>query len=315
MRAPVVVALSAALLVAACSGDVDGQATSGDVPGGEAAQEGEASGVLVATEDQRGSFMTPCEHSHFGPDDPIVHAGHTGASHMHEFFGATATDASSTAESLLAGETTCRSAADRSAYWVPALFVDGEQVKPQEVIAYYRVPLGADARQVQVPPNGLEMIAGDQDAEAPQDPEVVHWSCGTSDEQSPVPTPCWPGAQPLFRLAFAPCWDGENLRSPDHHSHLARLGDDGSCPESHPVLLPELTLEVRYPDTGGLASPGPQPDVALASGSIPITGSHGDALLAWDEEFITGEVETCLQDNLYCDVVQAGSRLTINHDG
>lgn len=307
--------LALALLAAACSGD-DGQATSSTASGQEPGREGGApSAALVATEEERGSFMTPCEHSHSGPDDPIVHAGHTGASHLHEFFGATTTDASSTAESLLAAETTCRSAADRSAYWVPALFVDGEQVQPQEVIAYYRVPLGADARQVHTPPNGLEMIAGDQHATGPQDSDVVHWSCGSSGERSPVPTMCWPGAQPLFRLTFAPCWDGENLRSPDHHSHLARLGDDGSCPESHPVLLPELTLEVRYPDTGGLASPGPQPDVALASGSIPVTGSHGDALLAWDEEFITGEVETCLRDNLYCDVVQAGSRLTINHDG
>ncbi len=34
-------------------------------------------------------------------DDPIVHPGHPGAAHMHDFFGSEATDASSTAASLL----------------------------------------------------------------------------------------------------------------------------------------------------------------------------------------------------------------------
>lgn len=292
---PSLVAL--ALLATACTrGESDSTTGSGDA---------EPSAALVATEDERGSFMTPCEHSHTGPHDPIVHAGHAGMSHQHEFFGATTTDADSTVDSLLASDTTCRSVADRSAYWAPALRVDGEPVHPTHVVAYYRVPVGADAAQVQVPPNGLEMIAGDADAVEEQDPAVAHWACGPRGEPSPVPTACSDGTEPVLRLTFDPCWDGENLGSADHRSHLAPLGADGACPAGHPVLLPELTVEARYPDRGELAGG----ELALASG--PITGGHGDALLAWDEDFIASEVETCLNNNVSCDVVLERSRLSV----
>lgn len=307
-RATVTRALAAAVLVAligACSGGGDGSPDSAGSSPDSAGNE--PSAKLVATADERGSFMTPCEHSHSAADDPIVHSGHAGKSHLHEFFGATATDAGSTTETLLAGETTCRSAADRSAYWAPALLVDGEPVQPTHAVAYYRVPVGADALQVEPPPNGLEMIAGDPDAAEPQDRGVVHWRCGPSGDPSPVPVPCQPGREPVLELTFDPCWDGSNLGSSDHRSHLAALGGDGTCPETHPVLLPELTLEVRYPDD---RQRYPEGEVSLASG--PITGGHGDALLAWDQDYLAGEVDICLRDNLTCDVVSERSRLDIN---
>jgi hypothetical protein len=265
--------------------------------------------ALVATDDEQGSFMTPCEYSHSGPDDPIVHAGHEGMSHEHEFFGATTTDAGSTAEALLDDDTTCRSVADRSAYWAPALLVDGEPVRPTHVVAYYRVPVGADATEVVPPPNGLEMIAGDAEATDEQDPEAAHWACGPQGEPSAVPVPCADGIEPVLRLTFEPCWDGRNLGSPDHRSHLAPLGDDGSCPDDHPVLLPELLVEVRYPDRGELGDG----ELSLASG--PVTGGHGDALMAWDEDFIADEVATCLNKNLSCDVVLERSRLSLGSAG
>jgi hypothetical protein len=48
------------------------------------------------------------------------------------------------------------------------------------------------------------------------------------------------------------CWDGVNLDSPDHKSHIAypTAGpasfhtDGGACPASHPVKIPQLMLEV-----------------------------------------------------------------------
>lgn len=284
--------VSGALALAACS--------SGDQTGEQAAD-----ASLVATEDNQGSFNTRCEFSHTGPDDPIVHAGHSGMSHQHEFFGATATDADSTAETLLAGDTTCESLPDRTAYWAPSLLVDGERVEPTHVAVYYRVPLGADATQVEAPPNGLAMIAGDAAATEDQDPDVVHWACGPRGEPSPVPLPCPPGAEPVLRLTFDPCWDGENLDSADHTSHLAPLEGDGTCPSDHPVLLSQLIVEVRYPDDGQLA----EGELTLASG--PVTGAHGDALMAWEEDAMAHEVETCLNANRFCDVVLERSRLSL----
>jgi hypothetical protein len=261
----------------------------------------------VATADDRGSFNTPCAYSHSAPDDPIVHAGMAGMSHRHDFFGATTTSASSDASSLLAGGTSCRSAADHSAYWAPALLSGGTPVAPIEANAYYRVPVGADATEVVAPPNGLEMIAGSSSATEPQDTSVVSWACGSSTDLSPVPRSCGAGAEQRLRLRFDPCWDGEHLRSADHVSHLAPLDDNGSCPASHPVLIPQIELELRYPSDGS--------DAPLTLASGPVTGGHGDALLAWDEDHIAGEVTTCLQHNRNCDVVSESTRLGFDELG
>jgi hypothetical protein len=253
-----------------------------------------------------------CGYSHSADDDPIVHAGHHGMSHRHDFFGATTTDAGSTAASLMAGGTTCRSVADRSAYWSPALLAGGRPVTPTHVQAYYRTPVGADAESVRPLPNGLEMIAGDATATAAQDPAVVHWSCGVQGDASPVPRRCaGEGAELRLVLVFPQCWDGEHLRSADHVSHVARLPQvaeaaggaavERRCPASHPVLLPETTVEVRYPTD---LPPG---QLSLASG--PATGGHGDLLVAWDQAHLAAEVDTCLHRNLRCDVTSEPERL------
>jgi hypothetical protein len=255
----------------------------------------------VATADHQGSFNTPCAYSHSADDDPIVHAGMAGMSHRHDFFGAVTTSSVSTARSLLAGGTNCRSVADHSAYWAPSLLSGGVPLEPLELNAYYRVPVGADASQVTVPPNGLEMIAGSADATTPQDPSVVSWACGSSAARSPVPLRCPVGAEQRLRLRFDPCWDGVHLGAADHRSHLAPLGAGGACPRSHPVLLPEISLELRYPSDGSTAP------LTLSSG--PITGAHGDILVAWTHAHIAGEVATCLRHNRNCNVVSESTRL------
>src|SRR5262249_48872235 len=130
-------------LLAACSDD-----------GGEARAGHEVNGALVATADHQGSFNTPCAYSHSADDDPIVHAGMARMSHRHDFCGAVTTSSTSTARTLLAGGTNCRSVADHSAYWAPSLLSGGVPIAPLELIAYYRVPVGADASLVKVPPNG-----------------------------------------------------------------------------------------------------------------------------------------------------------------
>lgn len=51
------------------------------------------------------------------------------------------------------------------------------------------------------------------------------------------------------------CWDGKNLDSPDHKSHVAYPIDGapaftgssvgGQCPDTHPVKIPQIMLEVN----------------------------------------------------------------------
>ena len=57
-------------------------------------------------------------------------------------------------------------------------------------------------------------------------------------------------------MAFPTCWDGVNLDSEDHQSHVSYDIDggrfDGDCPPSHPVKLPEIQFFFRIvPYSGG----------------------------------------------------------------
>ena len=75
------------------------------------------------------------------------------------------------------------------------------------------------------------------------------------------------------------CWDGVNLDSPDHKSHVAYptsgpatfLSLGGSCPSTHPVRIPQLMYEVVWDTT-------PFNDKSLwpADGSQPFYFSYGD---------------------------------------
>ena len=66
---------------------------------------------------QPGQFVLRCGYSHTLMDDPIVFPGQPGASHMHDFFGNVGVNASSTVESMLAAQTTCRVPSDTAGYW------------------------------------------------------------------------------------------------------------------------------------------------------------------------------------------------------
>lgn len=52
-------------------------------------------------------------------------------------------------------------------------------------------------------------------------------------------------------VTFPTCWDGKNIDSPDHKSHVAypevgTFESVGTCPDSHPVRLPQLMYEVMW---------------------------------------------------------------------
>ena len=67
-------------------------------------------------------FLVHCGYSHTLKDDPIVYPGQPGASHTHDFFGSTTTNANSTDASMIASGSTCNIAGDTAGYWTPALY-------------------------------------------------------------------------------------------------------------------------------------------------------------------------------------------------
>lgn len=243
---------------------------------------------VASAQASHGFFTTVCTFSHRLADDPIVRPGEPGASHDHDFFGNTSTTADSTLESLLAASTTCHRAADTAGYWTPALLVDGVLVTPLNTQEYW---VSRVSGPVQAPPAGLKIVAGDAAATSPQQKSVVHWHCGSgSGTRSSSPPLCGSKEKLRLQVLFPGCWDGVNLDSADHRSHMT-YSVASACPDTHPVAVATLRLTVTYPTRGG-------PGVTLSSGSA-LTG-HADFFNAWQQAELERLVETCINAGVAC---------------
>jgi len=237
------------------------------------------------------NFIENCRFSHQAPDDPIVFPGKPGASHQHTFVGNRTTNAFSNFGSLRSGTTTCVRQDDTAAYWVPALYQGTNVVLPQGATIYYR---RGTLAEVSAFPNNLRMIAGDAKATSPQGMRVTFWSCGAVsdvDRSSTVPTcPDTRGSFLRLHIRFPECWDGRNLDSADHKSHMAYATRAG-CPSTHPVEVPQITQIYRYPTRGGEG-------FSLASGGQ--YSAHADFVNAWKPGALKKLVEGCLNELVHC---------------
>ena len=257
-----------------------------------------------------GAFRVSCEYSHMGFDDPVVKPNQPGASHLHTFFGNTGTTASSTPDSIAdSGRSTCSGGtANRSAYWVPTLYDTrtGQPLAPSFAIMYYKTGYeGVKPDEVQAAPARLRIVAGSAAATAEQ--PHVSWGCLTSGgavlEPGSIPTDCAPGREALqLSVAFPQCWDGRNLDSPDHSSHMAHAHwYENGCPSSHPVPLSQITVNVRYE----VAEAGDSRHFRLSSDMYDTTkpgglSLHADWMNGWDPEIQKIWIDNCSHKAMDC---------------
>jgi hypothetical protein len=250
-----------------------------------------------------------CPPSHDLMDDPIVFPNQPGASHLHVFLGNTTTNADSTYASMTQSRltTTCPSdTGDESGYWIMAVYNNGVQVDPQSAYAphtaqfYYRKDNLKAGTVIQSFPAGLKMIAGNAHATSVADnpelgPELYY---GCSDDSEPTketaPINCLTGYITIH-VGFPNCWDGVNLDSPDHHSHMA-YPSSGVCPSDHPVAVPRMIYRTEYPV--GTDSSG----VTLSSG--PTYTLHGDFWNTWVQSDLDSLVANCLNTSTDCGTLQ-----------
>lgn len=230
----------------------------------------------------RGYFAVICGFSHRNQDDPIVFPNQAGRSHDHTYFGNRDTDADSTPQSLrAAGETTCRARGDTAAYWVPTLFVAGEPVRPRGAVVYY---IRRTSEPVEAFPANLEVIAGSATARTAQGRSVTFWTCGRRDVRVSAEIPSCESDSLRLVVNFPNCWNGTQLDSADHKSHLAYSGD-GECPSTHPVEVPAIQLQVFYGVSGGRTA-------ELASGGD--FSGHADFVNAWNQNALERLVDRYL---------------------
>jgi hypothetical protein len=240
-------------------------------------------------------FLADCPFSHRLPDDPIVFPKMPGASHMHSFFGSVVTNAGTEVGDLINANSNCNPSIDKSSYWIPTFYDNNVPVEPVTGIFYY---LGEGIRDdliatTQPLPLGLRIVAGNAKATGPNDNTISRWSClhagqvGSSHDFVTCPA----GTMLESYLDFPQCWNGRDLDSADHKSHMA-YPVGGACPASHPVAVPKLRQVMRYPVSGNPAG------FRLASG--PGYTMHGDFFNAWPADEMARRVNDCIRPIIKC---------------
>jgi hypothetical protein len=251
-----------------------------------------------------GAFRTSCMFSHMNYDDPIVFPGQPGKAHLHAYFGNTAANAYSTPDSVRnSGNSTCRGGiANRSAYWVPAVIdKDGTPIKPESAQIYYKTGYnGIAPSAVKVFPQGLRMIAGNAKAQTKEQNDGGYWGCETYVGHTGNIPSCVAGDQVVMFVTFPQCWNGKDLDSADHKSHMA-YPSRGACPSTHPVAIPEIAFNIYYKVPAGSNSANWRLSSDMYDPKIPGGFSaHGDWFEGWDRQVAETFVTRCLNPSSDC---------------
>ncbi|MFJ4470695.1 DUF1996 domain-containing protein [Streptomyces sp. NPDC089424] len=216
----------------------------------------------------RGSFTTKCgtnSNDNHNTDNVIVAPGVTnGAHHLHDYVGNQNNDAFASDEDLAAADTTCQNQGDRSSYFWPVLRLqDGSQDFDQNnagggtegnvgkilepKVAQLKF-VGNRTGRVVAMPRALRIITGDAKAFVNGLANAnTAWTCtGFEDRQLTDKYPLCPDGSDVVRLSkFQSCWDGQNIDSANHRTHVAFVQANGACPNGFQAI-PQLQVRLVY---------------------------------------------------------------------
>ncbi|KAI2466278.1 hypothetical protein F4781DRAFT_434536 [Annulohypoxylon bovei var. microspora] len=222
--------------------------------------------------------------------DPLVNPGVVGSPHLHQIIGGNSFNASMDPKSLdIPGSATCTTCTfpeDFSNYWTAVMFFrarNGTYKRVQQKgnvyfeestggMTIYYIPSYNHTTVTAFKP-GFRMITGDPTIRTREEAEryrQLTYTClqdpmTRANETLDMPKePCPAGI--MANLRFPTCWDGVNLDSPDHASHV-------SYPESVWDTTP-------FNDKSEWPEDGLQPFV-WSYGDATGFGNHGDYMFGW----------------------------------
>ena len=274
-----------------------------------------------AAPDVVGAFRFICNAGQLSYDDPIVYPGQPGKSHLHQYFGNTGANAFSTYQSLrTTGNSTCMSPLNRSGYWIPAMKNDkGQVIRPDYVSVYYKRRVKSDPLCAKIGkacvdlPRGLRFIFGYNMLNMTDKPTGGgYFDCdGTGAirghyKDLPTAQANCPVTARVGAIISAPeCWDGKNLDSFDHRSHVAYSKYIGQayaqCPTTHPYVIPTFTMGVWY-SQGAVAEPWHLSSDEMPGMPTMVGGTtfHADWFGAWDSSVMQMWSDNCINKLLNC---------------
>ena len=281
----------------------------------------------------KGSFTTSCgvnAEGLFNSDNIIAAPGVTnGAHHFHDYVGNQSNDAFASDEDLANAETSCANEGDKSSYYWPVVRLQngtdekdaaspgggiegnaGEIVTPKQVTLNF---VGNPRGEVTAMPKLLRIITGDAKSfvNGPANANAS-WSCtGFEDRQLKDKYPLCPQGSDVVRtFKFQSCWDGRNIDSANHRTHMAFADANGACAgdfRAVPQLVQRIVYDIDAPSVadGGKTKPLFAVDSFPEQLHKPVT-DHGDFINVFDEALM-GEMVDCINEGRKCDSADGGN--------